>query len=140
MTIGFSLFVITACGKEKSEKAKTELTAKDVQRQAQEALEVTQSYLEKKRDEYWMEVKEKLNDIDNRIEELEKEADKAATEAKSKYKEVIEVLRQKQNEAQNKLQELKSAGIDTWEDLKSGVNAVLKDLEKSYNEAISHVK
>ena len=92
------------------------------------------------KEKYQKDAESTLNDINNKIKELQSKAEQAGADTKVKYQEIIEGLRKKQGEAQSKLNDLKSKSADAWEDVKSGMDVMLENLKKSYNDALSHFK
>lgn len=137
LAIVFSFFFVTACNQKKTD---TEVSSEDIKRQTGKALETTKNYLIQKREEYQLQLEDKLHELENKIKELEAKAANAGEETKAKYNEMIEALQKKQKEARNKLEKLKSASGDVWEGLKSGTETALEDLKKAYNEVISRLK
>ncbi len=123
-----------------TEKVIGTVTAKDVKRETGEALETTKDYLAQQKEKYQKDAESTLNDINNKIKELQSKAEQAGADTKVKYQEIIEGLRKKQGEAQSKLNDLKSKSADAWEDVKSGMDVMLENLKKSYNDALSHFK
>ena len=106
----------------------------------EEALETTKTYFRQEKERYQKEVEATLNELNDKIKDLQSKAEQAGTDTKAKYNEIIEGLREKQEEAQNKLNDLKSKSADAWEDIKSGMDAALENLKNSYNDAVSHFK
>ncbi|MCF6156192.1 MAG: hypothetical protein E3K36_13330 [Candidatus Brocadia sp.] len=134
------LFFITSCGKKAPEKVETQVSPEDVKRKTGEALETTKNYLAKQKEKYQNDAESTLNNLNDKIKDLQSKAEQAGADAKAKYNEIIEGLRKKQEEAQNKLNDLKSKSAETWEDAKSGMDAALENLKNSYNDAVSHFK
>ncbi len=123
-----------------TEKVIGTVTAKDVKRETGEALEATKDYLVQQKEKYQKDAESVLNDINDKIKDLQAKAAQAGADSKDKYNEIIEGLRKKQEEAQTKLGDLKSKSADAWEDVKSGMDAMLENLKTSYNDALSHFK
>ncbi len=59
-------------------------------------------------------------------------------DVKAKFDEQTKNLREKKQVVQSKLEQLQASGGKAWEDLKAGMDAAMEDLDKSYQDAVSH--
>lgn len=123
-------------GKVEAEPAKPgaeEVSAEDVKRKTDEALEAAKAYTMQQKQEYQQKMEAELNDfnrqVDIKVEELKAKAEKSEAEAKEELDKQIKELREKQKDAQKKLDELKSASGKAWDDLKSEMDAKMNDLK-----------
>jgi outer membrane biogenesis lipoprotein LolB len=132
LLLGFAL--LTACAKQAEEpqpspQQKPEVTVREVEEKAQEALEAAKTYTLEQKEEYQKKAESKLQEFDKEIAKLKVKAEKTSAEARVKLKKQVEDLQKKQDVARTKLDKLKTAGKDAWEVLKKDVDATLTDIE-----------
>jgi len=89
---------------------------------------------------YLKRIEATLEDCGDEIAKLRVKAEKAEKEVKGVYMEQVEVLRSKQEVALERFRELREAGADDWGKFKSGVEASVKDLKKSVENAIEKLR
>ena len=135
-----SLFLVMSCSKETPEELKTDVTTEEVKKEAGEALEATEAYLDQKKIEYIKQVEIKVEEVEGKIIALENQLKKETAETKEELNKEIQRLKKKQEELQKKIDELKSSSAKAWEELKTGIDTALDDLEKSYDKALAHFK
>ncbi len=121
-----------------SQQSDTGVTSKDVRKEAKEALETTAAYTQQQMEEFQKQVQAELAKYDERIDELQAKAAMLKEEVKAKFDEQIKNLREKRQVVQSKLEQLQASSGKAWEDLKTGMDAAMEDLEKSYQDAVSH--
>jgi predicted nucleic acid-binding Zn-ribbon protein len=97
------------------------------------------SYLEQKRENlYVSHIEEKLNDFDQKIEELRNRINKIEPELKTTLIEALARVREKYETARSKLEDLQSAEPESWEASKSDMYAMLEDMDAAYNTTVAY--
>ena len=82
----------------------------------------------------------KLNELDNKLEELKAKAASSAGTAKAEYEKTIDELRGKRKEVEEHLGKLKTASEEGWKELKKGTKKALDSMSKSIDNAIRKFK
>ncbi len=90
------------------------------------------------RHEYIEKFKEKLDEWDEDIDELEDLATKAKAELKFEIEDQMTSLKLKRDITRLKLDEIKDAGEEAWVDLKAGAEEAWNDLKAAIEKARSH--
>lgn len=90
------------------------------------------------RHEYIDKFKDKLDEWDADIDELEDRARKAKTELKFELEDQITSLKLKRDIAKLKLLEIRDAGEEAWEDIKAGAEEAWADVKDAMEKAKSH--
>jgi vacuolar-type H+-ATPase subunit H len=90
------------------------------------------------RHEYIDRLKDKLDEWDADIDELEELATKAKSELKFELEDQITSLKLKRDIAKLKLSEIKDASEEAWEDIKTGTEEAWDDLKDAIEKARSH--
>ena len=92
------------------------------------------------RQEYIEKFKNKLDEWDSDIDELEAKAQRARADIKYEIEDQITSLRLKRDLARLKMSEIMDAGEDAWEDLKVGADEAWHSLKESIEKAWTHFK
>lgn len=92
------------------------------------------------RNEFIGKMKDQLDDLDEKIEDLKKKGDKLEGEAKKEYENRLHDLREKRREAKRKLDEVQAGGEEKWQQLKDEAEHAWKALGNSFNYFKSHFK
>ena len=87
------------------------------------------------RDDYLRGAQAQLTDLDQHINNLKAQADRAQGNAKAALNADIDQLRGKQAIAQQRVAQIQAASEDSWQSLQSGADAALNDLKNSYDQA-----
>jgi predicted RNase H-like nuclease (RuvC/YqgF family) len=90
------------------------------------------------RHEYIDKLKDKLDEWDADIDELEARAQKAKAELKFELQDQITSLKLKRDIAKLKLSEIKDASEEAWEDIKAGAEEAWSDVKDAMEKAKSH--
>jgi predicted RNase H-like nuclease (RuvC/YqgF family) len=130
--IGIFLCVV-ACGESKQEN----VTSEDVKKETEEAYQTAVEYTAQQKEEIQAEMRRKLDDYKQKIEQLRSETETLSAEAKAEVKRRLEELRTKQQAAEQKLSQLKSSSGKAWNDIKQGLDRAVDDLEQAYKNARS---
>lgn len=93
-----------------------------------------------KRNEFIGKMKDRLVDLDKKIDELKEDANKLEGEAKKEYENRLHDLREKRREANRKIDDLRSASEENWQRLKDETEHAWKALGNSFNYFKSHFK
>lgn len=130
------VFMVACSDQTDSVQSGKKVTAGDVKKEAQEALESAKTYTLQQKEAYQKQVEAKLQEYNRKIQDLQKKASSSASdltaEGKEKLDQVIENLKKKKQAAGEKLNELKSDSSKAWEAAKSGVDQALHELDKAY--------
>ena len=79
--------------------------------------------------------KQRLDELDDRIAELEARAEQASVEARAEYRERVDALKSQSAEARDRLQQLRDASDAAWQDIKAGVDAATARLGEALSSA-----
>jgi len=90
------------------------------------------------RHEYIEKLKNKLDEWDADIDELEAKAGKTKADVKFELEDQITSLRLKRDIASLKLSEIKDASEEAWEDVKQGTEEAWSNLKDAIEKARSH--
>ena len=90
------------------------------------------------RHEYIEKLKDKLDEWDADIDELEARAQKTTADLKFELEDQITSLKLKRDIAKVKLSELMDAGEEAWEDIKEGADEAWASLKEAIEKARSH--
>jgi len=90
------------------------------------------------RHEYIDKLKDKLDEWDADIDELEARAQKAKAGLQFELQDQITSLKLKRDIARLKLSEIRDAGEEAWEDIKAGAEEAWSDVKDAMEKAKSH--
>jgi hypothetical protein len=90
------------------------------------------------RHEYIDKFKDKLDEWDADIDELEDRARKAKAELKFELEDQVTSLKLKRDIAKLKLSEIRDASEEAWEDIKAGAEEAWGDVKDAVEKAKSH--
>jgi hypothetical protein len=114
--------------------------ARAVARTVREALRTARAYGHDKKAEFQLKLQKAVDDLDDRLDDLQEQAENTSGEARKKADAEMKELRKKRRALREKLAKVKAAAPGAWEDAKSGVSDALDDLEKAYEKARSRIK
>ncbi|MGJ3247157.1 MAG: hypothetical protein ACFE0I_13935 [Elainellaceae cyanobacterium] len=112
-------------------------SVEDVQAEAQEAVETAGAYTLEKRQDYQEKIESQLNEFERRIDELQAKAETAEADAQQKLNDEIQSLKEERDAIARQLTDLKTASSDAWDELSSGIDRAMKDLQRSYERALT---
>jgi vacuolar-type H+-ATPase subunit H len=92
------------------------------------------------RDEMIEKLKQQLDALNGKLDELETKADQASGEAKAEYQKRMQDLREMAQPATDKLAELRDAGEGQWDRVAAEADKYYKALVHSFNYFKSQVK
>lgn len=127
-------------GQDKSAEKKKEIASAEVTTDNKEAAKSTGTYLHQKKEQYQKKIEEKLHLFENKVKQLYVRAEKKSVRAKEKVSRAADDLKKKSDAAKNKLRDLKESGEEKWENARTELDAMLKDLERSYNRTVAKFK
>ena len=90
--------------------------------------------------EYKQKSKEKLDEFDKNIEQLEVEAKEAGYKVKAESNKGLEELKEKRAALKDHMEKLEASSKKTWEAAKKKMNEAMDDLEKTYNKVRANFK
>ncbi len=88
--------------------------------------------------EYIMKAKEKLDELDKKINELEEKADKDGSKKGANAKKTINELREERAVLQINIEKLDTVSKDKWKTARQEVESEMDELEKAYHKARHH--
>ena len=131
-----ALGALPGCGeKEQTQSKPATVSKEDVKKETKEAYDVTKAYTQEQMQAFREQTDTKLTEYENKIDQLQAEAEKLGGDAKTKAEQQLTALRQKQDQVSAKLKELSSSSGNAWEQLKSGIDAAMDDLGNAYKKA-----
>ena len=92
------------------------------------------------RNEFVAKMKQRLDEFNLRLDELEKRGADFNREARDRFDTQMKELKQKRDETFKRLEDINKAGDKAWENLKTGATAAWNSLEESLKKARSHFK
>jgi uncharacterized coiled-coil DUF342 family protein len=92
------------------------------------------------RHKYIEKLKNKLDEWDNEIDELEAKAQQTGAELKFELEDQIASLKLKRDQARLNISEIMNASEEAWEDLKEGADEAWTNLKQAIEKAWSHYK
>ena len=92
------------------------------------------------RHDYIEKLKNKLDEWDVEIDELEAKAQQTTSELRFELEDQISALKLKRDQARLKATEIMESSEEAWEDLKTGVDEAWQDLKNAIEKAWSHYK
>jgi uncharacterized membrane-anchored protein YjiN (DUF445 family) len=111
-------------------------TAKEVKQEMQDLLQALKGYTADQRDEAIRKTKTALDNLDNRIDELETSIDNKWDQmnkaTREKARADLKALRKQQTKAAEWYGSLKSSSADAWEQMKKGFSDAYKDLSDAW--------
>ncbi len=112
--------------------------ADDVRREVREALQSAKRYTFRQKDEYQRKLQDVLNDMDERIDDLQEQAESATGQAKKEAEARLRELRAKREVVNERLQKVSAATADTWDRVTGAVSDAVQDFQKMYDDIRSH--
>lgn len=92
------------------------------------------------RNEFVAKMKKQLDEVNQRLNELDRKGDDYSREARARLDERINELKSKRDEISGRLDEIGKAGDKAWEDLKTGATSAWNSLQDGLKQALSHFK
>ncbi len=92
------------------------------------------------RNEFIDKMKQRLDDLDENIEEFKKKGDRFEGEARKEYENRLHELREKRRQAKRRLDELRAAGEEQWQKVKDEAEHAWNALGNSFNYFKSHFR
>lgn len=80
-------------------------------------------------------VQSKVQEIDQRMQSLTDEIDKAGAEATQQYEREMADLRRRRQDLNERFISLKNAGDDAWEDMKAGLESAVDEMGRALQRA-----
>ena len=115
-------------------------TAKEVKQEARDVIQALKGYTVEQRDEAIKKTKAALDNLDNRIEELEtridKSWDKMNEAARQEARESLRELRKQRVKVAEWYGSLKSSSADAWEHVKKGFSESFKAIHNAWGKAV----
>lgn len=99
-----------------------------------EAVRAVKDYAYKSKEEYQRKMRDALERVDDRIDELEDRAREGGAEARARVRDQVQELKQKRTELSNRLEKGRPATEDAWNEVKSGVSRAADDLQRALDQ------
>ncbi|MGQ0506515.1 MAG: hypothetical protein ACT4TC_14475 [Myxococcaceae bacterium] len=130
-----TLFILIAASGVASPVFAADTTAKDLKREAGEALDTTARYVGEQKDAFESRMKARLDQLNAEIAQLKEKAKNGTDDVKRKAQAEVDALEPKKRAVENKLSELKSSGAGAWQKLKAGIEGAVDELERGIEHA-----
>jgi TolA-binding protein len=121
---------LSGCGKEEPPPKPKEVTTDQLKEQAGKLLATAKDYLQQQKNKFLQDLDGRLQGLNKKIDELQAEAEKATPEMKEKLQTSLNKLKEKRGVINQQLEESKGAAGKAWEDLKSSLNETLQQLDQ----------
>ncbi len=128
------LGALLSCGKE--ENSGGEVSRERVLEETNEALRSGADYLTGKKEDYIRGAEKRLKEINARILQLKKEAEKAEGDVSDRMKEEVKELEKKRDNLNERLNELRNSSENAWKGLAKGLDSSLSTLNDSVKGAL----
>lgn len=92
------------------------------------------------RDEFLQNLKVKIDELNEAIDDLEAKVEQAEGMVKDAYSEKIDLLRAKREQLEERLFAIASASKESWADLKQGAEEAFEALKSAVDDAVAHWK
>ncbi len=112
--------------------------AEDVRREVRDALQAAKRYTFRQKDEYQRKLQDVLNDMDERIDDLQEQAESAAGQARKDAEAKLRELRAKRGVVRDRLDKVSAATADTWDRVTGAVSDAVQDFQKMFDDVSSH--
>ena len=109
-----------------------ELRRSEASEKIGDAVDATVDAARAKRDEYAVEARRQLNELDAKLADLNARAARATGDAKAELDKKAAEAKVKREAAAERLEELQTAGSERWEKIKVGVGNALDDLRRAF--------
>jgi len=116
------------------------VTTEQLAAKSRETLQIAGELASQTKDEFVVEAKRRLAEIDSKIKEWDAQSETMTAEAKEKWVQQREELHQKQLAMQAELEKLQGKSAAAWADVKTGATAAWKDLADGFRSAAEHFK
>jgi hypothetical protein len=103
-------------------------------------VEDTKAKLEEQRKTFGEQSRQKLAELDQKIEALKTRAASGTAQAKQRANDALAQLERERAEARAALERAQSASEEKWEALKGGAGQALERAERAYNSALEKLK
>jgi gas vesicle protein len=110
------------------------VTDKELKQRIAAAMEASKQYAHQRKDEYAAKLRGVVADLDDRIDYLQGEWNKASDEAKEKLSKRLAELKEKRQDLDGRLAKLRAAAADAWDDVKAGFSAAARDIENALSD------
>ena len=108
-------------------------TSADLSREITETLKTARAYGHDKKAVYEQKMREVVNDVDDRIDDLRAQAKTASADAKDELNDRVAKLVRERAKFSNRLDRAKPAAKDAWDSFKTGVGEAGDDLQRALN-------
>lgn len=130
-----ALLVLAGCSGDDEQK----VTAEQVKKQAQEAVNTAVAYTKQQKDELMAKFNEQYDSLMKQGDELMAKAKEQAAAGQEKAKQVLADLQEKQKAVQEKMAAMKDAGAEAWAQAKPELEKALENLKEAYNKAVAEL-
>lgn len=115
-------------------------SADDVARNAKETLQSIRQYTYENKDEYAAKLRNTLDDLDDRVDELHDRAARAGAEARKELGPELEQLKEKRQAVARRLEKVDSASEAAWTEVRDGLNQAADDFRDAWDKFRSRIK
>jgi flagellar capping protein FliD len=115
-------------------------TTDDVSKEVKEALKAAKDYSYQQKDKYQVRLNEVIDDLDERIDDLQRQAKGAAADLQKQYAGQIETLKAQREVLNQRMAKVRSASAEAWDDIKAGVGEAMEELQRGLEKAWSRFR
>ena len=127
---------LQGCGDDEQTRSEpATVSEEEVKEEVKEAYDTTKAYTEDQMQAFSEKTETKLAEYEEKINQLQEDAEKLEGDAKAEAEEQLAALRQKRDEIAEKLKELGSSSASAWEQIKTGIDSAMEDLAKAHSKA-----
>jgi hypothetical protein len=102
-----------------------------LRREVSDALAATKDYTYRQKDEYAARVRGVVDDLDDRIDQLEAEAKAAGADARRRLEPRLAELRKQRAALNDRLARVGTATADAWDEIKAGFGNAARELQRA---------
>ena len=124
----------------KTQNKGAKITADDVRRQTQEAIDTYRSFSIQRRKEYHARIDQELTKFNQRLAKLQQQAEKLAQEAKQSVDQEVQTMSEKLSSTEKQLADLNNLNDKQLVAVTKNLDTMLAGLEKSFNTTVAESK
>jgi TolA-binding protein len=140
VTAALGMMLLVGCQQQASkmeleEKTPSSVTMDDVMRDAAASMNTIAEYSQQEKEKFLITMKEQLEIMDAKIEDLRLKGEGLVGEAKLRWEKRMASLDDKRKSAADKLEEIGESTSRAWDEVKQGVETAWEELTSAFQEA-----
>jgi len=125
----------SGCAKAPVEHTARKITAEDVRREADKAVDTATAAAMQAKDDFELRFKTGLAELEVEIAKLREKGVALKDDASIRWNKKLDELKVKQKVAQEKLEEIRTSTGEAWEHMEKGAQSAWDDVRKAFQEA-----